>query len=622
MEIHELNTFSGTPGNNNYLAIDDGTDTGKISGTNLLAPVNTRIDNLVSAVTVDSEVIDGRVGADGVTYGSLGTAIRTQVSDLKDEINKLASAKSINLIDLKTLVDGVYISNSDGTEITYSTWSATDYIEIQPKTYYQFISTLHGNYAATDNVYFAFYDASKTYISGGRNNEINTTISPDNARYIRLSTITSVFTGYGAMYGKQTDFESIIGGSLSAFVPYWKMIDGIKTVYVSNTSAYKGDFSKVADAVKAANDGSKWNILIYPSTYNVLDELGGSSYMSTVPSLGGATGGLNLPNNVNLIGLGADRSEVVLRGNCNDYSSLSDSVRDQCVTKTSIINMNQSNKLKNLTVVGQNVRYAIHDESNNSYQNYERIIEDCEVVHNGNASSYSWTSVAALGCGSGSGAKYLYKNSRFKAKTPYSIHDNTGFTHGNSIRFENCEFVAESSDGVAVRFGTVSGEAEIITHDVVLNNCRFKGTIGQYEEGGKGRKWFIHGGGNSVVPYLYTSTSSSAINRPIAFNEETVEITNNTGSTISKGTPVMLASLSITPMVGDGCFRLYGIALEDIANGASGFIKTSGFLYNKDTPIGSWNNGTKIGIISGTVSTVSGDDYFAVGVAWDCAKFV
>lgn len=54
MQIHELNTFAGTPGNDNYLAIDNGSDTGKISGTNLLKPVNDRIDNLATSVTPDS----------------------------------------------------------------------------------------------------------------------------------------------------------------------------------------------------------------------------------------------------------------------------------------------------------------------------------------------------------------------------------------------------------------------------------------------------------------------------------------------------------------------------------------------------------------------------------------
>lgn len=557
-----------------------------------------------------------------VTYDIKDATAREDITNLKSTINKLTPEKSINLIDLKTLVDGVYISNSDGTELSYSTWSATDYIEIEPKTYYQFISTLHGDYAETDNVYFAFYDASKTYISGGRNNEINTTISPDNARYIRLSTPTIVFTGYGAMYGKPTDFESIIGGGLSAFVPYWQLVDGIKTVYVSNNGIDVGDFKKIADAVKFADGTEEINILIYPGTYNILDELGGSAYLATVPSLSGASGGLNLPNKVNLIGIGNDRSKILLKANCADYASLPADVINQCVTKTSVINMNQSNTLKNLRIVSQNTRYTIHDESSNSYQDYRREIENCEVTHNGNDASYSWTSIAALGCGSGSGATYKYENCKFKAKTPYSIHDNTGFTLGNNIRFENCEIVADSSDGVAVRFGTVSGEAETIVHDVVLNNCRLKGAIGQYEEGGKGRKWFIHGGGNTVVPYLYTLTSDSAVSKPIAFNEETIEVTNGSDSTIAKGTPVYTDSLKAKPMETSDISCFLGVALEDIASGSSGFIKTSGYLYRKDTPLSSWGIGTKLGIVNGAIDSVSGDDYIAIGVAWDCARMV
>lgn len=35
MQIHELNTFVGTPGNGDYLAIDDGSETRKVDATNL-----------------------------------------------------------------------------------------------------------------------------------------------------------------------------------------------------------------------------------------------------------------------------------------------------------------------------------------------------------------------------------------------------------------------------------------------------------------------------------------------------------------------------------------------------------------------------------------------------------
>ena len=136
MQIHELNTFSGTPGNNNYLAIDDGTDTGKISVTNLLAPVNTRIDNLVSAVTVDSEVIDGRVGADGVTYGSLGTAIRTQVSDLKSDLNDIVddtmntAVSQVNTDVTITFTAGFL--NLNGTIDSSSAYQYSNKVSVRP----------------------------------------------------------------------------------------------------------------------------------------------------------------------------------------------------------------------------------------------------------------------------------------------------------------------------------------------------------------------------------------------------------------------------------------------------------------------------------------------------------
>lgn len=54
MQIHELNNFNGTPGATNFLAIDDGSDTSRISGEALLDPVNGRIDNLTANVLPDS----------------------------------------------------------------------------------------------------------------------------------------------------------------------------------------------------------------------------------------------------------------------------------------------------------------------------------------------------------------------------------------------------------------------------------------------------------------------------------------------------------------------------------------------------------------------------------------
>lgn len=58
------------------------------SETEAYAATNSRIDNIISAVTTDTEVTDIRVGADGVTYQTAATAVNTQFTNLTDEVNR------------------------------------------------------------------------------------------------------------------------------------------------------------------------------------------------------------------------------------------------------------------------------------------------------------------------------------------------------------------------------------------------------------------------------------------------------------------------------------------------------------------------------------------------------
>lgn len=91
MEIHELNTFSGTLGSGDFFATDNGDDTSKISASDMFAPLNARIDNIIAGPAPSAqEVTDARVGAavlGGVQYTSLGEAIRGQSTLLYDDIS-------------------------------------------------------------------------------------------------------------------------------------------------------------------------------------------------------------------------------------------------------------------------------------------------------------------------------------------------------------------------------------------------------------------------------------------------------------------------------------------------------------------------------------------------------
>ena len=53
------------------------------------AKTNARIDNIISAVTTDTEVIDIRDGADGITYQTAGKAVREQFASADRKINSL-----------------------------------------------------------------------------------------------------------------------------------------------------------------------------------------------------------------------------------------------------------------------------------------------------------------------------------------------------------------------------------------------------------------------------------------------------------------------------------------------------------------------------------------------------
>lgn len=125
MQIHELNNYNGDINSDSFVAVDNGLDTGKISVPNLLQSVtdlvneaNARIDNIIAggAAPSEAEIIDARLGSDGIDYASLGAAIRTQTGLLNDAV-----FNSKQLLD-KTIHSGTNSAatfNSDGT-ITFS----------------------------------------------------------------------------------------------------------------------------------------------------------------------------------------------------------------------------------------------------------------------------------------------------------------------------------------------------------------------------------------------------------------------------------------------------------------------------------------------------------------------
>lgn len=133
-----------------------------------ISTLTSRIETAISAVTTSTEVTDIRVGDDGVTYGTAGTAVRTQFSNLKSEINHLW-VSSDNLYDPNNVLANTNI-NSSGVEDENSNFETTNYYIELPFTgdNYFYINSENVGSAYEDYkgiMFVARYDENKNFLA-------------------------------------------------------------------------------------------------------------------------------------------------------------------------------------------------------------------------------------------------------------------------------------------------------------------------------------------------------------------------------------------------------------------------------------------------------------------------
>ncbi len=190
----------------------DKTDAESKDTANALAVERERIDNLVSGATADgAEVVDIRVGADGITYASAGTAVRKQFSDMSDNIvDEIALLNEKKLEIVPTLYDGFakYATGIVSDDSFDGYYKRTGYIYIPSlckKIFHNFIA----NDTGVDGI--VFYDAAKQYITGYKSNGTITNI-PDGARYVVFSNYDNLRTHSGKTFTMLAETEEAKSG--------------------------------------------------------------------------------------------------------------------------------------------------------------------------------------------------------------------------------------------------------------------------------------------------------------------------------------------------------------------------------------------------------------------------
>ena len=112
-----------------------------------------------------------------------------QIQENTDDISQLKSELKNNTIS-PDWIDGKYISNSDGSELNYASWSCTDYIAVNSGVVQIFMSEdlVSAGYGSRYN---AFYDSNHVFVSSFVfNQQTSDIVVPSNAKYMRLSVET------------------------------------------------------------------------------------------------------------------------------------------------------------------------------------------------------------------------------------------------------------------------------------------------------------------------------------------------------------------------------------------------------------------------------------------------
>lgn len=363
-----------------------------------------------------------------------------------------------------------------------------------------------------------------------------------------------------------------------------------------------GDFSTLSEAVKSVGSGSKEKpktIYIYSGEYDILQELGGDAWLRTVETTNSERMGIELPDYVNVIGIG----DVRLKLEVPD-----DKTTGNTSKRISILNCWKHNVIKNLKLTVRNTRYAVHDETNNQYANNDMKYIDCYFEHLGNKAGV-WNSTQAYAAGMGSGGNYLFDNCTFKSNIlPFSMHDNFN-VESNRVKITKCTFITGSGED-AIRFGSYGTGAKKSV--VTIENCNIDKSVKSFEEVGNsqhGNHFQISGGGNTIVPYI--NINSAGRKERVEFADEVRLLGNSSSTKITVGTPVKLVGTSVQPLGNNEPWLFYGVALDDIPQWSRGVIKYAGYIAKDDTGISSLSMGQRIGLVSGRLAAVDSNDFIA-----------
>lgn len=415
------------------------------------------------STTGDAELIDARVGADGVTYSNLGDAIRTQTGFLND----LLFEKSVNLFD-KNIADRGYYQGS-----------ADQPIELRPNDGYFGVlmpcKPLTTYTISESNYYVYTVNENKVRVGGIQGSTTLgqvTVTTPANTAYL-------VFSGVYANINEVMVVEGDGSSLPSTYQPYGierkfapsSITDKVEDVYYVGES-YEN--KQLTPLLKSLQDNTKKKVIyIQQGVYDIFQEIGGKTFLDTITSsTDWKEVSVFVPDNTRIVGIG----NVVL-----NYLPSSSEANVASAGKMSVLNVRGAVEIENITINCQNCRYGIHDEtSNNSaYENKIHKYKNVRInfLDGGVVGSPSGI---CFGCGFGNGCSFEFDSCKFEVKRPSGgalyMHDWKGSA---TISIKNSMMKnLNNTNASALQFGNTHSQSNDGGEVVVdVENCYLFGTV-------------------------------------------------------------------------------------------------------------------------------------------------
>lgn len=374
-----------------------------------------RIDSFTTlkagSTTGDAELIDGRIGVDGVTYKNIGGAIRGQFSNYQEKLDNLYTTQpGKNLFDKSKLKRG-YWHNGTEQENANMGYYETNLFKAG-KTY-----ILSGNQA---HIFLDCYNG---------NTKIELKELFENSTYTIPSNTTHVFLSIFINAGKEQTAQIEEGTEKTDYEEYTEKITFTKNVVL--------------------NPSSTSTPTTIPTATIIVDKNGGGNYTTVAEAVANAKQNdcIYVKNGVyeneiikawskTLFLIGESKNHVIIKNNTGDY-------------KTPPLEMT-SGLLRNLTIIAETNPngftgtpcYGLHIE-NNFMQDKTLEIDNCHIVSYVNF---------AIGCGLRKGCLLDIHDSRLEGYSELQgglyVHDTDvdSMVGLQKLRVKNTELLSNSAD--------------------------------------------------------------------------------------------------------------------------------------------------------------------------------